>query len=288
MRHHLVLGDQLDRRSAAFDGFDAAVDRVWMAEVAGESTHVWSTKPRIAVFLAAMRHFRDRLRGEDLFSSQNHFLKRGVRNRKEVCLTIDDGPHPSACGDLLDALKDAQVPATFFVVGMRVKQHPEYIRRMIAEGHEVGNHTQDHIRLDTLSPKQVRDEIANCATNVQRAAGVKMTLFRPPGMRWNDDVMAEIKRQGYLTIGWNVGAKDFTGKEHTPEEVEERVMKQLGNGVIILLHDNPVTAAALPNILRRAKADGYRFISTTEMLSRLPKPVAVIANPPAATLASRN
>jgi len=62
----LVLGDQLDRRSAAFDGFDASLDAVWMAEVAGESTHVWSAKPRIVMFLAAMRHFRDRLVAEGL------------------------------------------------------------------------------------------------------------------------------------------------------------------------------------------------------------------------------
>ena len=67
MRHLvLVLGDQLDRRSAAFDGFDASQDAVWMAEVAGESTHVWSAKPRIVMFLAAMRHFRDRIVAEGL------------------------------------------------------------------------------------------------------------------------------------------------------------------------------------------------------------------------------
>ena len=62
----IVLGDQLDRQSAAFDGFDARLDRVWMAEVAGESTHVWTHKARIAVFLAAMRHFRDALRREGI------------------------------------------------------------------------------------------------------------------------------------------------------------------------------------------------------------------------------
>jgi deoxyribodipyrimidine photolyase-related protein len=62
----LVLGDQLDRRSAAFDGFDPSRDMIWMAEVAGESTHVWSAKPRIVMFLAAMRHFRDRLVAEGL------------------------------------------------------------------------------------------------------------------------------------------------------------------------------------------------------------------------------
>ena len=67
MRHLvLVLGDQLDRTSAAFDGFDPRQDRVWMAEVAGESTHVWSHKARIAVFLAAMRHFRDRLEADGI------------------------------------------------------------------------------------------------------------------------------------------------------------------------------------------------------------------------------
>lgn len=238
-------------------------------------------------------YWAERQAGTDLYNPDSRYLKRGRRDRHELLLTIDDSPKAS-CASMMATLKKYDVPATFFVIGRRVKEHPELVREMIADGFEVGNHTQDHLRLDTLTPKQVDNEIKNCATNVMRATGRGMTLLRPPGMRITPDVNRAINKLGYTVVGWNVGAKDFIPDQQvtdmtaeqsanmkvTPDEIVDRVMKQVQDGTIILLHDNPVTAQALPTILEKLLAQGYVFRSTAEFLAELPHPVTVVANPP--------
>jgi peptidoglycan-N-acetylmuramic acid deacetylase len=238
-------------------------------------------------------YWRERRAGFDLYIPAEHYLKRGRRDRRELLLTFDDGPHANSCGLILSTLEKERVPATFFVVGKRVKQRPDLVKRMVADGFEVGNHTQDHLRLDTLTPTQIANEIRDCDLNVQRAGGVRTRLLRPPGMRLTPDVLAQIGQLGYTVIGWNVGAKDFipdqqiTGMsaeesahmQTTPDEIVERVMKQIKSGEIILLHDNPVTAQALPTIIQQCKAQGYVFRTCTEFLEELPHPVEVVANP---------
>lgn len=223
-------------------------------------------------------YWEARLNGTEFYKPDIKFLKAGNRDHQEVCFTFDDGPHPVSCGELLDILRENNVKATFFLVGIRIKQHPEYARRIIDEGHEVGNHTETHTRLDTLSLDKVKDEMQQCETAFEKATGQRMYLFRPPGMRYNDKVLGVARGMGYVTVGWQIGAKDFTGGGVTPELVEQYVMKQLKPGGIILLHDNPVTAKALPNILRRVKAEGYKTVTVSELMEHLPRPVLVASN----------
>lgn len=235
-----------------------------------------------------------RSRGDDLYNAQNDLFKRGSRSRPEVCLTIDDGPHAGSIEQILTTLKQNDVRATFFVVGMRVRQHPEFVREMLADGEEVGNHTEDHQRLDTLTMKQVQSEISDCEQDVEKATGHRMTLMRPPGMRFTQPILKLAKQMGYVTVDWNVGAKDFTptpklGKitpaegqaipGTSPDDITQRVLKQIQNGSIILLHDDPTTAAALPSLIKDLKDQGYQFRTTTEMLAELPQHVLVAANP---------
>lgn len=223
-------------------------------------------------------YWAGRANGTEFYHPDTKFLKAGNRDHMEVCFTFDDGPHPQSCASLLDILRANNVKATFFLVGTRIKEHPEFARRIIDEGHEVGNHTETHTRLDTLSYDKVKDELQQCETAFEKATGQKMYLFRPPGMRMNDRVLNVARGMGYVTVGWQIGAKDFTGGGVTPELVEQYVMKQLKPGAIILLHDNPVTAKALPNILRRIKGDGYKTVTVSELMEHLPKPVLVATN----------
>jgi len=220
------------------------------------------------------------------------YFTRGNAEHRDVCLTFDDGPHVKGAPLIMDILKKEGIHGTFFVVGIRVREHPELVKRMIDEGHEVGNHTQDHIRLDTLPLQNVKAEIRNCEINVERAAGRRTALFRAPGTRVTHDIMLMVKSMGYTTVGWNVGAHDFippTTRQLTPEmiaemnttpkQVADRVIENTKPGVIILLHDSPVTAAALPTIIQKLRAEGYAFKTVTQMLAELPKPVTIVANP---------
>lgn len=216
-----------------------------------------------------------RARGLDLFDEPGRVLLHGNRGRREVALTIDDGPYPQTGEQLLDLLKERDMRATFFVVGDRIKEQPEQITRMLAAGHEVGNHTQTHHhRLDSLLSRHIRNEINYCDVNFNRVTDRHLTLLRPPGVRYNDNVLNVAKALGYVTVSWTCGAKDYEAV--TTDFIVDRVLRRVENGSIILLHDGqPATVAALPRILEALKRDGYELVTIREMLAHLPKPVLV-------------
>jgi peptidoglycan/xylan/chitin deacetylase (PgdA/CDA1 family) len=230
---------------------------------------------------------------EGFYNAADAYLKRGPRDERTLVLTFDDGPHPESANRLLDILRELDVKATFFVVGRRVAAHPEIVKRMIAEGHEVANHTQDHTRLFDLSTEKVIGEIKDCEENVRKATGRGMVFLRPPGMHFTPQVLAETKAQGYITVGVNCVAGDYVANgglaELTPDEAEQmglqphqianRIERQFKPGAIILLHDNPVSIEAVADIVARARTQGYRFVTTAELMASLPEPVRVVANP---------
>jgi peptidoglycan/xylan/chitin deacetylase (PgdA/CDA1 family) len=223
-----------------------------------------------------------RFRGDDLYDPATLRLFHGNRSLREVALTFDDGPHTPTGDQILDILKQEKVRATFFLVGKNMKLHPEQVKRTLAEGHEVANHTQSHYRLPPLNAAQIRREIQNAEINFKRITGRSMNLMRPPGIQYNDRVLGITKSMGYHLITASVSAKDF--EDVTPDYIVQRILRRAENGSIILLHDvRPSTVVALPRILSALKRQGYRFVTVSEMLARLPKPVVVEtnANPPA-------
>src|SRR5262249_51518412 len=108
-------------------------------------------------------------------------LWRGDSACKEVALTFDDGPHPFYTSRLLDLLQQLQVRATFFLVGKKVDESPQIVARIAKEGHEVANHTYDHINLSNVSLATVETQIRRGNEAIFRACGKRPTLFRPPG-----------------------------------------------------------------------------------------------------------
>jgi peptidoglycan/xylan/chitin deacetylase (PgdA/CDA1 family) len=228
---------------------------------------------------------RQAFQADDLYNTANKLFKRGRRDKNEVCLTIDDGPHAKSLPRLLKILKQYNVKATFFMVGRRIQERPDLVREVLKEGHEVGNHTQNHPRLDTLAPDQMRIELAMCEHSFEQATGgTKMKLFRPPGMRFTPELWQVVSEFGYTTVDWNYGAKDFTIVTNGPtmaggeNHIAEYVLKNVTPGGIIVLHDNPVTADALPTILEGLKQKGLAIRNVTEMLADLPTPVRVVSN----------
>jgi peptidoglycan/xylan/chitin deacetylase (PgdA/CDA1 family) len=219
----------------------------------------------------------------DLYNPVNRLFKRGRRDRKAVCLTFDDGPRGKILPPVLDALKEYGVKATFFMVGHRILEHPDQVREVLREGHEVGNHSETHSRLDVLTPDQVRAELSLCENNFRQATGMKMKLFRPPGMRFSPAVLKVAAEFGYTTVSGNYGARDFQLEPGGPtvagpEEIAEFVLNNVTPGGIILLHENFETAEALPKILKGLIERGFEFKTVTQMLADLPKPVHVESN----------
>lgn len=239
------------------------------------------------------QYWEDRSKGFDEYQPELAWFRRGPRDRKEVCLTIDDGPHGWCTQKELEVLRNENVRATFFVVGKRMTEHPDLIRRMLHEGHEVGNHTQTHPRLSAIPLKSARKEMERCEEEFERITGRRMGLFRPPGMRDNRAILEMAKEMGYQTVDWNVGAHDFMVNKHdpsvtpemiaklkaTPDQIADRVISQVKDGSIILLHDQLDTAEALPKIIVTLRAKGYSFVTCAEALSHIDHPVQIAANP---------
>lgn len=218
------------------------------------------------------KYWLRRWRSEDLYDPRTHMLYRGNRALREVALTIDDGPHEGTGARLLDVLRAKHVRVTFFVIGENLNKYPELSRRMVSEGHEVGNHSQSHLPLDRLTPRQVRNEIEDCDINFHRTTGGRLNLLRPPGMRYNGTVLRAASELGYIVVADTWGARDYT--EVTPDSIVRGVLRYAENGSIILLHDeHPATAAALPQIIETLRSRGYRFVTISEMLAHLPRPV---------------
>jgi len=217
--------------------------------------------------------------GKEFYYPETGYFRAGNRKRREVCFTFDDGPNGASCEPILKILKAGGVHATFFLIGQRIKAYPDLTREILADGNEVGNHTMHHPRLDTITTAQVEDELKECEAIFESTThGAHMYLFRPPGERMNDGVLAVAKQMGYTTVGWQIGAQDYTGGGADSLQVLNDVKKQLKPGAIILLHDSPLTASVLADMIQAVKDQGYKTVTVTQMLRDLPDPVDVPTN----------
>lgn len=194
-----------------------------------------------------------------------------------IAITFDDGPHPQNTPRLLDMLRARNIKATFYVIGRSVDLYPQIVRRTVAEGHEVGNHTQTHRLLSKLSDNEVRGELSRCAAAVQRAAGVRMRTMRPPygGLlqRQREMVHAEF---GYPTILWSVDPLDW--KRPGPSVVTSRILSGTTPGGIILAHDlHSQTVDAMPATLDGLLRRGYKFVTVSQLLAMKTEPAAAQA-----------
>ena len=182
---------------------------------------------------------------------------------KCVALTFDDGPGPKT-GKLLDDLKKAEAPATFFVVGPNAKNQPELLQRMIAEGHEVGNHTWNHRSLPSLSSSKIRSEIDRTNEAIAEAIDEPASLMRPPYGAHN--AISNRLAQAPVIL-WDVDTLDW--KHRNADKVVEATISQTRPGSIVLMHDiHASTVAAVPRILSQLKAKGYTFVTVSELLGK--------------------
>jgi len=185
---------------------------------------------------------------------------------KEVVLTFDDGPVPRYTNPILDILAAECVKATFFLVGEMAHTHPATARRIYAEGHTIGTHSEDHPqRFGKLPIEKVRWEIDEGIIEVGAALGDPKELapfFRIPGLARSDAVEKELAARSLIVFGSDTVADDWHHRI-TPSKIIALAMKRLearGKG-ILLLHDiHPATVAALPGLLKELKEKGFRVV----------------------------
>jgi peptidoglycan-N-acetylglucosamine deacetylase len=185
--------------------------------------------------------------------------------RPWVALTFDDGPHPVMTQKLLDVLQIEGTPATFFIVGKMAVRYPQVVQDMARLGHEVANHTFSHPRLPKGSTKFVLNELAQTRSLIARLTGRDTPLYRPPGGYYSKRTVRVAEEAGYQMVLWSVLPKDVNGA--SIPVMKERIYEQVADGGIVLLHSGiPNTVEMLPDVIRTLKAQGYRFVTVSQIL----------------------
>lgn len=172
-----------------------------------------------------------------------------------MAITFDDGVEQRLTPQVLDILRQREVEACFFVVGDRADGN--ILRRMVAEGHVIGNHTLHHGGWDPfLSSREMIDNARQCDEAIYTATGLMPRLFRPPFGVTNPMIGRMVRERGYTVIGWSIRSLDTMGGSR--EEVVERIRQRLHPGAVILLHDNREGAPELLSALLDVLAEeGY-------------------------------
>lgn len=188
-------------------------------------------------------------------------------NRPYVALTFDDGPHATNTPRLLDILRSRNVKATFYVVGTNVKRYPHILKRMIAEGHEIGNHTVTHGNLTKMSPDQIRQELRTSHEAITAATGVPPKTMRPPYGAITASQKSWIRQEfGYPSILWNVDPEDW--KKPGSSVVASRLVNGARPGGILLVHDiHSASIDAMPQTIDQLLAKGFQFVTVTQLIA---------------------
>src|SRR3989339_1746088 len=185
---------------------------------------------------------------------------------KDISLTFHDGPNPNSTPQLLKILDDANVKATFVVVGKMVKKYPELLKEIYKRGHQVAVHTYNHRNLTTLSTSEILSELLRTKILIKQIIGIDTYLFTPPGGRYNEKVIETAMSCGFRMALWSVFPEDHRNPSPI---IYEKVVTNSRDGSVVLLHNGPPdTLDALPKIIEKLKARAYKFDTLSSLLSK--------------------
>ncbi len=193
----------------------------------------------------------------------------GNSAEKKLYLTFDAGYENGYTAGILDVLKQQQVPAAFFVVGHYLDTAPELIKRMVAEGHTVANHTLSHPDMSSISDKEAfRTELESLETKYKALTGKEMKpYYRPPQGKYSEQNLQMAHDMGYHTFFWSLAYVDWnTDNQPTAAYAFEKLLPRTHNGAIVLLHSTSATnAAILDELITKWKDAGYTFGTLDEL-----------------------
>jgi peptidoglycan/xylan/chitin deacetylase (PgdA/CDA1 family) len=196
----------------------------------------------------------------------------GRAGRSAVSLTFDDGPDPDTTPRILELLRAQQHTATFFVIGEKVERHPELVRRIVAEGHALGLHSYDHDRLYALkSPEAVAGDVERTQRVIREATGITPTWLRPPIGQVSPNTGNGATAARVKLVAWSARGLDGV-KGQQPARVAQRIIRQLRDGAVIMMHDAaergnfvPASLEALPLVQAAIRERGLRVVPLGEL-----------------------
>lgn len=190
----------------------------------------------------------------------------GDRKQKEVAFSFDDGPDPKNSPIILDLLKQHGIQAAFFVVGNKLENNREIIRRMDQEGHILGGHSYSHhFFFDLFSAERMKIELQQTEKMISQVTGKKIRFFRPPYGVTNPVLAKVISNLRYHVIGWSLKSKDtVTGDSGV---LLERLKKNVKSGDLLLFHDTkPILSEVLPSFIAYLKSENYKIVRPDQLL----------------------
>jgi peptidoglycan/xylan/chitin deacetylase (PgdA/CDA1 family) len=184
-----------------------------------------------------------------------------------IAMTFDDGPSPETTPRLLDILKQRNIKATFFMIGQNAERNPTIVKRILAEGHEIGNHSWTHPQLSKLSDDRVTEEINKTQNAIKDASGYTPVLIRPPYGAITGRQKEWIEKQFDLSvIIWSVDPFDW--KRPGASVIEQRILAGARPGAIVLSHDiHKQTVDAMPATLDALAAKGFKFVTVSQLIA---------------------
>lgn len=183
----------------------------------------------------------------------------GESDKQRIWLTFDEGYENGKTADILDTLKEKNVRAVFFVTYDYCKRNPELVKRMIAEGHTVGNHTWSHPSLPECSPDELYSELSLLHEYVRDNFGYEMYVMRPPKGEFSERVLACAKELGYTTVLWSFAYPDWdVNNQPDPEQAFAKITGKSHNGAVYLLHAvSETNASILGRVIDYWRGNGY-------------------------------
>jgi len=185
----------------------------------------------------------------------------GNNEEKYVYLTFDEGYEAGYTSKILDILKENDVKAAFFITGHYLNTASDLVKRMIDEGHIVGNHTVNHKSMPEIDEQKAKDEVMDLHKAVYEKFGYEMKYLRPPMGEFNEKTLSIINNLGYTTTMWSLAYDDWNEKKQDREEYAKKIIQEnIHNGAIILLHANSKdNCNILDAIIKEIKKQGYEF-----------------------------
>jgi peptidoglycan/xylan/chitin deacetylase (PgdA/CDA1 family) len=206
--------------------------------------------------------------GSSFISSNFHvksYCGNPLENSKIIALTFDDGPNEYTLS-ILDILKRKNVKATFFCIGKNIEKQPEILKRIIEEGHIVGNHSYSHSNFfDFYRKNRLITEIRKTDALIESISGKKVQLFRPPYGVTNPSIRRALEVTNHKVIGWNIRSLDGILKNE--KIIFARINKRIVPGGIVLLHDTSHTVAILERLMLHLEENKYKVVSIEALLN---------------------
>lgn len=190
-------------------------------------------------------------------------------DKPQIALTFDAAWGNEDTKQIMEILRKHNVKVTFFMTGGWVNSYPEDVKMILTEGHDLGNHSENHKNMSQISDSEIKEEVMKVHEKVKELTGYDMFLFRPPYGDYDNHVIKGVRACGYYPIQWDVDSLDW--KDYGVDSIVDTVCnhKHLGNGSIILCHNGAkYTAQALDTLITTLKNKGYEFVPLSQLIIR--------------------